>query len=120
MADTCNYCGGPIFPKYEEECPKCRRKIATGEPAPSLLSPKNANSASNQDVSPLRAMIARRSRGGIILGLAIAAWGIFGGSYQRRGAGYTASGTELVWIGLSVSVFATIVYLVSRTRNPKG
>jgi rRNA maturation protein Nop10 len=119
MADTCNHCGGPIFPKYEESCPKCGRNIATGEPAPTLFSPKNGHSTS-QGISPLRAMIARRSRGGIFVGIAIAAWGYFGGSYQRRGAGYSASGTELIWIGLAVAVFATIVYLLSRSRSPKN
>ena len=50
----------------------------------------------------------------IIVGAALAAWGAFGGSYQRRGAGVEASGGGLVAGGLGLVAFGVVLLVVTK------
>lgn len=65
-----------------------------------------------------RGMVSRRSKAGIVLGIALAAWGFFGGSYQHRGVGRVASGSDLVRVGAAIAVISTVLVIVCRKKPP--
>ena len=107
----CPQCGQRVLASPGEHCPKCFHSIP-----PSQSSDVSSNSVTKGRVT-FRSMIARRAIGGIFLGLILAFYGMFGGSYQRRGVGYVASGSELIGVGVGIAIFGAIVYLVFRPRK---
>ena len=118
MAYTkCNQCGGLIITETDKTCPRCRSRIDVGHINSGSPSDKRSAVTTEPPRRTIRDIIASRARVGILSGIALALWGFFGGSYQRRGAGYTSSGMELVWVGIAVAVFATVIYLLCRRKS---
>ena len=118
MAYTkCNQCGGLIITETDKICPRCRSRIDVGHVTSNNLRDKRSAVTPEPPRRTIRDILASRSRVGILGGIALALWGYFGGAYQRRGAGYTADGMELVWVGIAVSVLATIIYLLCRRKS---
>ncbi len=119
MPIICNHCGGQVLPKSGDICPDCRKTIDAKRSKSEGEAPraKRAAAASEAPSWSFRDAVARRSKGGIFLGVALAACGFFGGSYQHRGAGNTSSGMDLVGIGIAVTVIAVILYLVCRRKS---
>jgi hypothetical protein len=118
MAYTkCNQCGGLIITETDTTCPRCRSRIDVGHINSGSPSDKRSGVTSERPRRTIRDIIASRAKGGIFIGIALALLGYFGGSYQRRGAGYTSSGMELVWVGISVAVFSTVIFLLCRRKS---
>lgn len=59
-------------------------------------------------------LIIKRSLAGVPLGIILALSGLLGGTYQRRHVGPEVQGNALVWVGLSVSAIALLIYLIAR------
>ena len=119
MLVICNHCGGRVLPKPESVCPSCNKTIDAPLSASEGqgLRAERAAVASGPPRWSFRAMVERRSKVGILLGVALTAWGLFGGSYRHRGAGQFLSGMDLAQVGIGITVFATLVYLLCRTKK---
>src|SRR4051812_39686466 len=114
MRIPCHHCGALVLPMKDNVCPACNQTMDRNAPSPSSpVSP----TTSGRPPSRFRVALARRAVGGALLGLLLAAWGALGGSYQRRGVGYTARGGELVGLGVAIFVIGILIWLLARPRR---
>lgn len=60
-------------------------------------------------------MVFRRAKGGLVLGVVMVGFGMFGGSFTRRGM--TISGEGLIGAGVMVVLFSSLILLGASSRN---
>ncbi len=113
MLVSCNHCGNRVLPKEDETCPACGGKI---DPDATLLPPPPPTKVEPDTTGRFLNFLERKSKAGLFLGLALAAYGGFGGSYQRRGHGPVTQGNDLLWVGLILAGIMLLLYLLTRRR----
>ena len=119
MTIHCNHCNQRVIARAGERCPVCRLVIAGGESKATETAPSGEAKAPKKPVS-FRHKIAKRLLAMVPIGLVLSIYGMFGGSFQRRGAGYTAQGSELVWMGLGLIIMGALAYFILRDRPEKN
>lgn len=130
MAMHCKKCGMTTHKKDAEECLICgeqfpeslvnahrgKTSVADRASATQRTEEPSIQTVSRAERSWLTSAINRRAKGGVFIGIAMTAIGLYGGAFSRRGA--TIGGLELVLAGLSV--LAISVLLITCTRTPKA
>lgn len=123
MLVYCNHCRNRVLPKDDDVCPNCHQTIdaeasaAMGAAALQAAQQPAPTSTTVPARRSFRDLIASRAKAGIFLGAALAVYGAFDGSYQRRGAGYAAGGKELLWVGAGVAVLSFVLFLLCRRKG---
>ena len=112
MLKYCNSCGRNVLPSADDVCPACQGELGEGPAAADSTS--EATSDASLSKGGFGRWLGRKSITLIIVGAALAAWGAFGGSYQRRGAGVEASGGGLVAGGLGLVAFGVVLLVVTK------
>jgi hypothetical protein len=103
--------------KQSKSClEKLRHFAPTKEEAGKPVSPPLPETT---DLGWFRRVVVKRSLAGVPLGGALALVGLLGGTYQRRDAGLEIQGNPLVWVGLSISAIALIIYLTIRPKRSR-
>lgn len=103
-----------MLPKADDSCPSCTADLSK---APEYLPEAAAQAQQERETRAKPSGFAGWIRGKSVImigiGVILAVMGMFGCSYQRRGAGYTASGSELTSIGIGLAVIGAVLYGIS-------